>query len=54
MALAASKAGKQTTGYFAGYTAKKQPVGRYELEQSTRSLTLLRDNMSEDSSYKQL
>ena len=39
--IIAQKAGKQTTGYFAGYTVKRQPVGKYEMQQSAQSLNFL-------------
>ena len=46
--MIAQKAGKQTTGYFVGYTAKRQPVGTHELQQSCHSLNLLRSQISDD------
>ena len=49
----ASRAGKQTTGYFADYTTKRQPVGKYELQQSTKSLSLLQESISKDTAFVQ-
>ena len=41
----AQRAQRQMTGYFAGYTAKRQPVGPYELEIARKSFTYLRNKM---------
>ena len=53
LCLAASKAAKQTTGYFGGYTSKRQPVGKYELEQSARTLNLLAEKIKGSPPYVQ-
>ena len=41
----AQRAQRQMTGYFAGYTAKRQPVGSYELDIARKSFTYLRNKM---------
>ena len=53
LCAAISRATKQTTGYFAGYTSKRQPVGKYELQQSARTLNLLAAKMKGDKPYRQ-
>jgi len=53
LCLAASRAAKQTTGYFGGYTSKRQPVGKYELEQSARTLNLLAEKIKGSPPYVQ-
>jgi hypothetical protein len=52
--IIAQKAGKQTTGYFAGYTVKRQPVGTYEMQQSTESLNTLRAQIRDDKPLRQV
>ena len=52
--LVAQKAGKQTTGYFAGYTVKRQPVGKYEMAQSTLSLNSLQAQIQDDKPLRQV
>ena len=53
LCVAASKAAKATTGYFGGYTSKRQPVGKYELDQCCRTLNLLAHKIRALPSYKQ-
>jgi len=53
LASAISKAAKATTGYFGGYTAKCQPVGKYELDQCARTLNLLAHKIKGDAAYLQ-
>jgi len=45
LAMVTQRAMKQITGYFTGYTSKRQPVGRYELEQSSRTLNFVEENL---------
>ena len=52
--IIAQKAGKQTTGYFAGYTVKRQPVGKYELQQSAQSLNFLQAQIRDDKQMRQI
>ena len=52
--IIAQKAGKQTTGYFAGYTVKRQPVGKYELQQSAQCLNVLQAQIRDDKPLRQL
>ncbi|CAE8629629.1 unnamed protein product, partial [Polarella glacialis] len=47
--LIAQRALKQLTGYFAGYTCKRQPIGKYELQQSQQSLNFLQQKMQTES-----
>jgi len=49
----AQRAQRQTTGYFCGYTAKRQPVGSYELNIAATSLAYLRSKMLGESPQQQ-
>ena len=49
-----NRATKATTGYFGGYTSKRQPVGKYGLSESARTLPLLAHKIQGDQAYKQL
>lgn len=53
LSMIISKAAKTTTGYFGGYTSKRQPVGKYELAQSARTLNLLAEKMKGCTAYRQ-
>ena len=52
--VAASRAAKQLVGYFCGYTTKRQVVGKYELDQSANSMSLLEETLKKDSGSRQL
>jgi len=52
--IASSRAAKQLVGYFCGYTTKRQVVGKYELDQASSSMNLLRDSLKKDSASRQL
>ena len=49
-----NRATKATTGYFGGYTSKRQPVGKYGLSESARTLPLLAHKIQGDQAYTQL
>lgn len=53
LSLIISKAAKTTTGYFGGYTSKRQPVGKHELAQSARTLNLLAQKIKGRGAYSQ-
>ena len=50
----ASRAARQIVGYFCGYTTKRQVVGKYELDQASKSMNLLKCTIAKDTPYKQL
>jgi hypothetical protein len=43
LCIVTQRAAKQLTGYFTGYTCKRQPVGKYELQQSQLGMSFMRE-----------
>ena len=54
LTLLAQRAAKQMVGYFTGYIAKRQPIGRYELKLSTQNLPLMKTKLERWSPSHQL
>ena len=50
----AQRAQREATGYFCGYTCKRQPVGRYELKEIAKMLNLVRMGLDEKKAGAQM
>ena len=53
MCKLAQRAQREATGYYCGYTFKRQPVGRHELKASAQSLNYVRAGLADKQPAKQ-